>query len=213
MNNHSQTIDKAEGSTVETLDIEDEERRRARMHELFMKLDASSSARHISEEKQSMFNFDRRTFATEPHRDHISSSIGGVECRAYSSTAGRSIDLENIENDEHYIEMNLGLGVFEGRTASGSNSTDEEDRSSSLLSSESSEQKSESESDTDSDTSGGSDSDAAEGRGQPRLLGAVRERGENWARAPCGTRAHRCGWRGGGVGAYPRGALGGHARV
>ncbi|KAI0916571.1 hypothetical protein AcW1_010130 [Taiwanofungus camphoratus] len=170
MNNHSQIIDKAEGSTVETLDIEDEERRQARMHELFMKLDASSSTRHISEEKQNMFNFDdRRTFATEPHRDLLSRvqrflpqlAASNAELTRRLREDPRSIDLENIENDEHYIEMNLGLGVFEGRTASGSNSTDgEEDRSSSLLSSESSEQESESESDTDSDTSGGSDSDA-----------------------------------------------------
>ncbi|KAI0916572.1 hypothetical protein AcV5_003025 [Taiwanofungus camphoratus] len=138
--------------------------------ELFMKLDASSSTRHISEEKQNMFNFDdRRTFATEPHRDLLSRvqrflpqlAASNAELTRRLREDPRSIDLENIENDEHYIEMNLGLGVFEGRTASGSNSTDgEEDRSSSLLSSESSEQESESESDTDSDTSGGSDSDA-----------------------------------------------------
>ncbi|KAI0916574.1 hypothetical protein AcV5_003025 [Taiwanofungus camphoratus] len=152
MNNHSQIIDKAEGSTVETLDIEDEERRQARMHELFMKLDASSSTRHISEEKQNMFNFDdRRTFATEPHRDLLSRvqrflpqlAASNAELTRRLREDPRSIDLENIENDEHYIEMvsfhdfiviratqrlcfdqNLGLGVFEGRTASGSNSTD-----------------------------------------------------------------------------------------
>ncbi|KAH9944657.1 hypothetical protein B0H21DRAFT_453410 [Amylocystis lapponica] len=115
-------VKKGKGRAVETLEVENEEQRQARIHELFTRLDSSSS--RINTRADRPFDFgDRKTFAVEPPTELLS-RVQAFLPELMASTADlvqrarddpTSVDIENIETDEQYIEMNLGLGVFEQR--------------------------------------------------------------------------------------------------
>ncbi|KAF9473807.1 hypothetical protein BDN70DRAFT_816710 [Pholiota conissans] len=126
---------------AERLDVEDEDDRQARIQAYLEKLNASSRSREFSEPAGlPKFDFgDRRTFPIEPPTELLSrvqaflpqleASNALLSQRAHENPD--SINIEHITEDmEQYIEMNLGLGVFEDRSklqhASGNDDDDSE---------------------------------------------------------------------------------------
>ncbi|KAF9026285.1 hypothetical protein BDZ89DRAFT_1161289 [Hymenopellis radicata] len=115
----------------ETLEVEDEEARHRRLDAYMRKLDSSRPAVATS---TTTFEFgDRKTFAIDPPADLL------------ARVDPKSVDIEHLADDMgQYIEMNLGLGVFE------QHGSDFEMGSSSSSSSDSED---DDDSDTDSDSS------------------------------------------------------------
>ncbi|KAF8181265.1 hypothetical protein BJ912DRAFT_979897 [Pholiota molesta] len=117
---------------VERLDVEDEEHRQARIQAYLEKLNLSSHSRDFTGQAGvPKFDFgDRRTFPIEPPTELLSrvqaflpqleASNALLSQRAQEDPD--SINIEHIpEGMEQYIEMNLGLGVFEDRSQSQKN--------------------------------------------------------------------------------------------
>ncbi|CAL1693840.1 unnamed protein product [Somion occarium] len=102
------------------LDVEDEEQRQARMHNVLTQLDSKASRQAQAPPRPFEFG-DRKTFAVEPPSEllcrlqsflpELAASNAELVHRAREDP--RSVDIENVEDESRYIEMNLGLGVFE----------------------------------------------------------------------------------------------------
>ncbi|KAF8910536.1 hypothetical protein CPB84DRAFT_1812685 [Gymnopilus junonius] len=123
---------------VEKLDVEDEETRQARIQSYLEKLNASTNAKDFTHPSGiPQFDFgDRTTFPVNPPTELLSrvkaflpqleESNALITQRLQQDPS--SIDIEHISDGmNQYIEMNLGLGVFEDR----SNKMDHEQQSSS----------------------------------------------------------------------------------
>jgi hypothetical protein len=163
---------------VEMLEVEDEDSRTQRLQSLFEKLNSSSSSSGSIPMKMGIsdFQFDlgeRKTWAVEPPSElfsrvqaflpQLEASNAILAQRAEADP--KTIDMEYVEdNAKQYIEMNLGLGVFDMKPKgqSGDHDTEMSDSlsssSSSLSSLNSSSSSSDSSSDSDTDSSD-SDSD------------------------------------------------------
>ncbi|KJA16415.1 hypothetical protein HYPSUDRAFT_147737 [Hypholoma sublateritium FD-334 SS-4] len=153
-------------NAVETLEVEDEEHRQARIQAYLEKLNASSQTRTFSQPQgMPKFDFgDRTTFPIKPPTELLSrvqaflpqleASNALLSQRAQEDPD--SINIEHIPKGmEQYIEMNLGLGLFEDRSAPKADAagTSEMSTSSSSSDSDDNEQAQNDSSDDDSDKS------------------------------------------------------------
>ncbi|KAH9481182.1 hypothetical protein JR316_0005702 [Psilocybe cubensis] len=150
---------------VEKLDVEDEEDRQARIQSYLEKLNASSQTRNFTRPSgipEFKFDFgDRTTFPVVPNTELLSrvqaflpqleASNAILTQRAQEDPS--SVDIEHIpEGMDQYIEMNLGLGVFEDRShIANQGDEDSEMSTSSSSSSESSDKARDNDDDDDSD--------------------------------------------------------------
>ncbi|CDO76405.1 hypothetical protein BN946_scf184937.g19 [Trametes cinnabarina] len=111
---------------AEVLEVEDEEQRQERMHSLLSKLNTRSNpGLSAPNGLQTLFDTgDKDIFPTGPPSDllkraqaflpELAASNADLIRRARENP--ESVDIENVGEDaERYIEMNLGLGVFEHR--------------------------------------------------------------------------------------------------
>ncbi|KZT06662.1 uncharacterized protein LAESUDRAFT_653184 [Laetiporus sulphureus 93-53] len=162
---------KEKQTTGQTLEIEDEEKRQDRMHELLMRLNSSSGARSTFASDLRLPRLGEDTpFEMPPPSDLLSRvqsflpqlAASNAELLRRAQEDPNSVDIENVENDERYIEMNLGLGVFEqrGEPVPGQTFDAELQESHSSSSSISSESSASSDSDSDSSSSSSSSSDS-----------------------------------------------------
>ncbi|KIK98215.1 hypothetical protein PAXRUDRAFT_134694 [Paxillus rubicundulus Ve08.2h10] len=135
------------------LDVEDEDQRQKRIGSLLEKLNVTQTASATN--PLLSLTDDKLGPITPPNEllARVQAFLPAIEAsnEALTRSNPEDIDIENVaEHEGHYIEMNLGLGVFESkrpRTGSGS-----EDASSSE------ESESDSNSDFDSESSSGSES-------------------------------------------------------
>ncbi|KAF8972147.1 hypothetical protein BDZ97DRAFT_1752749 [Flammula alnicola] len=148
---------------AEKLDVEDEETRQARIQSYLEKLNASSQPRDSTLPSGiPRFDFgDRTTFPVKPPTELLSrvhaflpqleASNALLSQRAQEDPD--SINIEHIpEGMTEYIEMNLGLGVFEDRSARQDQKTEDSEMStSSSESSSTSDKAQDDDSDLDSD--------------------------------------------------------------
>ncbi|KAI0683509.1 hypothetical protein C8Q76DRAFT_317690 [Earliella scabrosa] len=175
----SQIHSKGKERAVEVLEVEDEEERHTRMHDLLTRLNTSSQPASSSGTRPFDFG-DRSTFAVQPPLELLSRiqaflpelAASNAELLRRAKEDPSSIDIENIDADEQqYIEMNLGVGVFDHRgevpagipVADVDIDLDQEDTamdSSSSSSTSASSSDSDSSSDTSSSDSSDSDSDS-----------------------------------------------------
>ncbi|KAF8808670.1 hypothetical protein BYT27DRAFT_7137134 [Phlegmacium glaucopus] len=151
---------------VEKLDVEDEETRQTRIQSYLEKLNSSSHTTNLASQPAfQTFDFgDRTTFDVKPPTDLLSrvqaflpqleASNAVLAQRAREDP--NSIDIEHIpEGMDQYIEMNLGLGIFEDRSHKSAqcNEDSEMSISSSSNSSDISERDNDPDSDMDSEAS------------------------------------------------------------
>ncbi|TCD64060.1 hypothetical protein EIP91_004568 [Steccherinum ochraceum] len=98
------------------LDIEDDDDRLTRMHNVFMQLDSKATSQGLHPLQPRSFDLgDRSTFAFEPSTDllsrvqaflpEIAASNAQLELRARENP--KSVDIENIRDGESYIQMTL----------------------------------------------------------------------------------------------------------
>jgi hypothetical protein len=160
------------------LEVEDVEQRQRRLQDVLERLNGEGS----STEQSPNLTFDfgaRRTFAIEPLAEllaRVREFLPQIERSnvELSQRDPRNIDIEHIEEtDEHVVEMNLGLGVFEQRAARRSGSISSSSSSSGSpgrVTSDSSSTDS-TVSDSDSDSSSDTEDDANRGgsSGSPRM--------------------------------------------
>ncbi|KAI0699780.1 hypothetical protein C8T65DRAFT_659104 [Cerioporus squamosus] len=117
---------KGKQRATEVLDIEDEEQRHERIHGLFTRLNASAPPpSDAGIQAARPFDFgDRSTFAVQPPLQLLSRvqaflpelAASNADLLRRAKEDPTSVDIENVnEEDPQYIEMNLGLGVFEQR--------------------------------------------------------------------------------------------------
>ncbi|EPS94330.1 hypothetical protein FOMPIDRAFT_1033425 [Fomitopsis schrenkii] len=173
--------DKGKTRDVEILEVEDEEQRRARMHDVFARLDASSRPHVLPRPVLPNLNGQSST-PLEPNSELLSRVQAFLPQLADSNAelARRvqgdpsAVDIENVDAGGAYIEMgsNLGLGVFEQRhNASSRSSSDAETGSDADADSDSSTDDSDtstSSSDSDDDgTSSDSDSSSSDPESAP----------------------------------------------
>ncbi|KAI0354059.1 hypothetical protein OH77DRAFT_1426470 [Trametes cingulata] len=111
---------------TQVLEIEDEEQRQERMHSLLARLNAQSTSPHAgASAPQRPFELgDRSTLPAGPPLELLSRvqaflpelAASNAELVRRARENPESVDIENVgEDEEQYIEMNLGLGVFEHR--------------------------------------------------------------------------------------------------
>ncbi|KAI0367267.1 hypothetical protein BV20DRAFT_970665 [Pilatotrama ljubarskyi] len=111
---------------TEVLEIEDEEQRQERMHSLLSRLNAqkANSRSGVSAAQQRPDIGDRTTLPAGPPLELLSRvqaflpelAASNAELVRRARENPESVDIESIgEHEEQYIEMNLGLGVFEHR--------------------------------------------------------------------------------------------------
>ncbi|EGO25146.1 hypothetical protein SERLADRAFT_436907 [Serpula lacrymans var. lacrymans S7.9] len=111
--------------TQEMLDIEDDEERERRIGNLLERLNTSPHSTTPRSEPPLSFDFgERKTFQVDPP-DELLARIKDFLPRLEAENAilaqraqadPESVDIENVEDSDRYIEMNLGLGVFEDRS-------------------------------------------------------------------------------------------------
>ncbi|KAI1792234.1 hypothetical protein LXA43DRAFT_1007205 [Ganoderma leucocontextum] len=121
--NAQERENKGKQRASEVLEVEDEEQRHERMHDLLSRI--NTSAPSVSSEPPQSFDFgDRSTFPVAPplgllsrvqaFLPELAASNADLLRRAKEDPNG--VDIENVGDDQaQYIEMNLGLGVFESR--------------------------------------------------------------------------------------------------
>ncbi|KAI0814748.1 hypothetical protein BC629DRAFT_1466891 [Irpex lacteus] len=157
---------------AERLDVEDEESRQQRLHEVLMHLD--KTATHQQQDLPRSFDFgDRKTFKIEPPTDLLSRvqaflpefAASTDEITRKAEEDPDSVDIEKLQNEGPYIRMDLGLGVFEerkgGSSSSGNDSDTEMHDEDATRTSSSSSGTSNSDSRSDSDSSDEYDSDSS----------------------------------------------------
>jgi len=141
-------ITEGKGRAMESLEIEDEDARQERLQSILEKMNASSSCK---QKDNATFLDPRKTELPMPEAtNQLLARVQAFLPRMEASNAilsqadPKSIDIEHVpETDDQYIEMNLGLGVFEDRKTTASHphsdsDSDNDDSSSSSLSSSSS---------------------------------------------------------------------------
>ncbi|KAI0066735.1 hypothetical protein BV25DRAFT_1912773 [Artomyces pyxidatus] len=134
----------------ETLEVETDEARERRLQQILESLNAPGDA--PPQPPSLKFDFgNRETFVvpppTEPRLQAFLPELEASNAQLLQRDPS-SIDIEHIEDDdEQYIQMDLGLGVFEERRSAESGSDGDSDSSSS-------------ESDGETSTSSSSDSDS-----------------------------------------------------
>ncbi|KAI6130258.1 hypothetical protein EDD16DRAFT_1700773 [Pisolithus croceorrhizus] len=133
------------------LEVEDEEQRERRIRTLLERLNETSRASAstgITPDPMIPRISDRRAYAVEPPTELLSRVQAFLPAIHASNEAlaqrnPEDLDIENVgEDEEHYIEMNLGLGVFKAkrrRKNMSSKDSDESDSSSESSSQSSSE--------------------------------------------------------------------------
>ncbi|KAJ3799441.1 hypothetical protein GGU11DRAFT_777074 [Lentinula aff. detonsa] len=160
---------KSQSTRVEVLEVEDEDARAIRLQSIFEKLNSGPSS-SLETTGSGMpyppFNFEeRKTWAVDPPSELLSrvqAFLPQIEASntiltQRAETDPQSVDMEQLEDDsERYIEMNLGLGVFnmepQGQSAE-EQDTEMTDSSLSSSSSSSSSTSPSSDSNSDSDSS------------------------------------------------------------
>ncbi|KAI0828534.1 hypothetical protein BC628DRAFT_1487827 [Trametes gibbosa] len=111
---------------AQVLEIEDEEARQKRMHSLFAKLEASSSGPNVgaSAPPRPFDLGDRSTLPSGPPLELLSRvqaflpelAASNADLIQRARENPESVNIENIGEDQgRYIEMKLGLGVFDHR--------------------------------------------------------------------------------------------------
>ncbi|KAL1939238.1 hypothetical protein VTO73DRAFT_10041 [Trametes versicolor] len=164
---------------VEVLEIEDEEQRQERMHGLLARLNASSPESNGSTSMPRPFDLgDRSTHPAGPPLELLSRiqaflpelAASNADLLRRAQENPESVDIENVgEDQEQYIEMDLGLGVFDhhGEIPAGIPVADvdfdvamDNSDSDSGSSSEDDSDDSSSDSSSEEDSSSGSDSDS-----------------------------------------------------
>ncbi|KAH7931165.1 hypothetical protein BV22DRAFT_1076932 [Leucogyrophana mollusca] len=115
------------------LDVEDEEERQHRIGNLLERLNVSTTLNPQLPTPGPISFSQRETYPVGPPtellarvQDFLPRFKADNEALAQRARANpRSVDIENVEDPEHYISMNLGLGVFETRrTKSGGEESD-----------------------------------------------------------------------------------------
>ncbi|KIM63679.1 hypothetical protein SCLCIDRAFT_1214068 [Scleroderma citrinum Foug A] len=122
------------------LDVEDEDQRQSRLRSLLERLNDASSSTNVSTDPQDILNIsERNTHPVAPPTEllaRVQSFLPAIHAsnEALAQKSRDEVNVENVEEDEElYIEMNLGLGVFETkrRRSTTSESSTESDSSSS----------------------------------------------------------------------------------
>ncbi|KIM40659.1 hypothetical protein M413DRAFT_446076 [Hebeloma cylindrosporum] len=145
------------------LDVEDDEQRQARIQSYLEKINSSAQPTRAFDNPIPQFDFgDRTTFPVKPNSELLSRVQAFLPQMEASNTMlsqrmqddPASVDIEHIpEGMDQYIEMNLGLGVFEDR----SHTTEDSEMSTSSSSDDSSDSSDKAQEEDDSDL----DSDAS----------------------------------------------------
>ncbi|KAJ3774511.1 hypothetical protein FB446DRAFT_728738 [Lentinula raphanica] len=160
---------KSHNERVEFLEVEDEDMRAGRLQSLFKKLNSnSSSPSEPSVSAIPSYQFDsgeRKTWAVEPPSELLSrvqSFLPRIEAsnailNQRVETDPQSVDMEQLENSERYIEMNLGLGVYDVNPQGPSSEDQDTEMTDSSFSSSSSSPSSSMSSLTSSNSDSGSD--------------------------------------------------------
>jgi len=171
--------DARQSGKVEILEVEDEDARLKRFQSVFEKLNSSSPSHEHTRRGLGMPNFqfdlgERKTWAVEPPSELLSRvqaflpqmEASNVILTERAEADPQSVDMEQVGDEaEPYIEMNLGLGVFDmkPKAQSGNQDTEMNDSSSASCSSSSSSSLTSSSSDSsDSDSDSDSDLDSEE---------------------------------------------------
>jgi len=168
-NHHINSTNGTTSQAVQRLEIEDEDERLSRMHNVFMQLDSKVASQAAFSQQHRSFDFgDRSTFVVDSPTDLLSRvqaflpeiAASNVQLELQARENPQSIDIENVRDGEAYVQMKLGLGVFETGTAKAGNDADMHDTQTSSSSSGSrSGSNDSSSSDIDTEMSNGSDSD------------------------------------------------------
>ncbi|KAF8982622.1 hypothetical protein BDQ17DRAFT_1378582 [Cyathus striatus] len=121
------------GRRVEKLEVEDDEERLTRIHNTLNKLSSSDPSSTITPPGLPKFDFgNRTTYEVSPNSEllaRLQSFLPQLEAsNALLETQDpQTFNIELPTQDERYIEMNLGLGVFESKTQSNPTSTTSSD--------------------------------------------------------------------------------------
>lgn len=122
---------------MDILDVEDEDQRQQRMHGILMQLDSQLHARRQQKLAAKMsYDFgDRKTFMVPPPSELLSrveaflpqfaASTADITRRAQADPD--SVDIEKFGHPGPYIQMKLGLGVYEEKRGTPSSSAGESD--------------------------------------------------------------------------------------
>ncbi|TFK95743.1 hypothetical protein BDV98DRAFT_577239 [Pterulicium gracile] len=108
-------------TSTSTLEVEDEAQRLERLRRTFRKLNNTTQLDHASVP----FDFgDRSTFPVPPNTellDRIQNFLPQMQAanEALGEAKAEDLNIENLQDEESFIEMNLGLGVFESRPENG----------------------------------------------------------------------------------------------
>ncbi|KIJ69886.1 hypothetical protein HYDPIDRAFT_104540 [Hydnomerulius pinastri MD-312] len=144
------------------LDVEDEEQRQQRIGTLLEKLNVSTSTPPSSSTNPLQNITSDKLHRIDPPSEllsRIEAFLPAIQAsnEALAQENPENLDIENVgEDEEQYIEMNLGLGVFESKRPKAGSGSGSED----ALSSSSSEASNSSEDDNDDDEYSSSSSDA-----------------------------------------------------
>ncbi|KAI0644038.1 hypothetical protein C8Q79DRAFT_974005 [Trametes meyenii] len=122
---NQEASDRDHSRRTEILEVEDEEARQERMQSLLSRLDGFPSNNSGTSAHQRAFDFgDRSTLPVAPPLELLSRvqaflpqlAASNAELARRAREDPESVDIENLGADEQqYIEMNLGLGVFDHR--------------------------------------------------------------------------------------------------
>ncbi|RPD56545.1 hypothetical protein L226DRAFT_531321 [Lentinus tigrinus ALCF2SS1-7] len=122
MDAHNEEGEKGKQRPTEVLDIEDEEQRHERIHGLFSRLNASTAGAGPQPPIRPFESRDRSTFAVEPPLELLSRvqaflpelAASNADLLQRAREDPSSVDIESVNAEApQYIEMNVGLGVFE----------------------------------------------------------------------------------------------------
>ncbi|KAL4250262.1 hypothetical protein ABKN59_003104 [Abortiporus biennis] len=122
MNNNQAENTNRKVRLAERLEVEDDEGRQQRLHNVFMQLDKSKNTQ--TDQVTKSFDFgDRTPFPVAPPSELLSRVQAFLPELAASNVAlarraqedPSSVDIEELGETQQYIQMNLGLGVFEQR--------------------------------------------------------------------------------------------------
>ncbi|KAI0043798.1 hypothetical protein FA95DRAFT_1473299, partial [Auriscalpium vulgare] len=108
------------------LEVESDEARERRIQTILESLNSSNSTAAAGPTGPPSFDFgNRETFAVEPNAELLARlrlflpQMEAANAQLQQQDA-RSIDIENVARGQPYVQMDLGLGVFEARRRDGS---------------------------------------------------------------------------------------------